>query len=78
MEYIIGVFVSLGIQWLKSKSRISGGMTLFILALVSVAAAAIYTWLSQYTDFWPVLVQVLTVAGAFHNFIIKRFSPDNA
>lgn len=72
MEYILGVFVALGVEWLKSKANISGAGTMFVLAIVAVVAAAVYVWLSQYTDFWPVLVQVLTIAGAFHNFIIRQ------
>jgi ABC-type Mn2+/Zn2+ transport system permease subunit len=75
MEYIIGVFVSLGVEWLKKNTRVSGGAVLFILALVSVAAAAVYTWLSS-SGYWEAISAILITAGAFHNFIIKRFTPN--
>lgn len=72
MEYIIGVAVSLFIQWLKNKLSTSSSQTLGVLLLVAFAAAAFYTIIVS-AGFWPVIRDVLITAGAFYAFIIQRF-----
>lgn len=72
MEYIIGVGVSLFIQWLKTKMGTTSGETLALLLFVAVASAALYT-IAVSTGFWPVIRDVLITAGAFYTFIIQRF-----
>jgi hypothetical protein len=39
---------------------------------LSLTLAGLYVLLSA-TAFWPVIVAILTTAGAFHNFVIRRF-----
>jgi hypothetical protein len=71
MEYILGVFVSLSVEGLKSKYGADGMRTMTILTLASVGAAVIYAVLSA-NGYWSTLAQILTTAGAFHNFIIRQ------
>jgi hypothetical protein len=55
------------------KSKFGGGLwTLGILALTSIALAALYS-LVVYTGYWETVATVLTVAGAFYAFVIQRF-----
>jgi len=73
MEYlvIIGVGVSLLMQVLKKYST-STMMTYVVLFILSVLGATIYYFLAQ-TSYWTDIVKILTIAGAFHNFVIRRF-----
>jgi len=72
MEYIFGIIVSLIAQVFK---RVLGTDTLGTYAAVaalSILAAGVYVLLKD-TPIWAVIVQILITAGAFHNFIIRRF-----
>lgn len=73
MELIIGAAVSLLIQWLKERMGTSEWGTLGILFLVSVLAAAVYTYLVN-VGLWETVYNVLVTAGAFYAFIIQRFT----
>ena len=72
MEYILGVAVSLLVQWLKVKMNTDTWTTMLAVLMFSFVGAAGYVLLSH-TDFWPVIVQILTVAGAFYAYILQRF-----
>ena len=72
MEYVIGVAVSLVVEALKRYFGVNALGTYVAIACVSVFGAGIYVLLSS-SPFWPVIVQVIVTAGAFHNFIIRRF-----
>jgi hypothetical protein len=75
MEYIIGVLVSLFAQWTKRTFGTAVLGTYISVFLISLVGAAIYVYLKD-TDLWPVLVQIVTVAGAFYAFVIRRFEED--
>lgn len=72
MEYILGIVVSLLVQLIKNKLGTDTLGTLGSVLVISIAAAGIYVAFSG-SDFWPLIVQTLTVAGAFYAFIIQRF-----
>lgn len=75
MEYIIAAGVALAVQWLKKKMGTNVLGTYVIVLAVSLGAAGVYVYLEG-TPLWPVFVQVLTVAGAFYAFIIRRFESE--
>ena len=78
MEYtiILGVGVSLLLQVLKkySSSKLNTYIILFILVTV---ASILYHFLVQ-TSYWTDIVQILATAGAFHNFVIRRFEEESS
>lgn len=75
MIYFIGIGVSILIQWLKNSYGTSGMKTVFILFLVSLAAAVGYTYLS-YLGVWESVAKILMTAGAFYSFVIQRFETE--
>jgi hypothetical protein len=64
--------VSLIVQGVKQYFGTSGPGTYAVLAIVSVVGAAFYVFFSS-LSFWPVIVQVILVAAAFHNLLIRPF-----
>ena len=72
MEYILGVVVSLLVQWLKFKFDTRGLTTKVILLLVALASAAVYTQLMK-LGLWAPVAQILMTAGAFYAFVITAF-----
>lgn len=74
MEYIIGVFLAIFLEWTKTKLKISGLGTMVVLFLLALVASLVYTWLA-YAGYWETVAQVLVMAGAFHNFIIRQVKP---
>lgn len=72
MEYILGVIVSALVQFSKIKWGLTSTKTLFAVAGISLVAAGLYTRFVD-TEFWPLIVAVLTTAGSFYTFIIRRF-----
>jgi hypothetical protein len=70
MEIIIGAIVSLIVQFVKGKN--SQYVTLAILAVLSLAAAGLYTVLVD-TGYWDAVYGILVTAGAFYAFVIQRF-----
>lgn len=75
MEYILGVIVSLIAQVTK---RTVGTDTLGTYAAVlglSLCAAAVYVTVKD-TAMWPTIVQIALTAGAFHNFVVRRFEQE--
>ncbi len=72
MEYIIGVLVSLLVQFLKPRMGTDTVGTMLIVLMISFIGAGSYVLLSN-TPFWATFVQVVTVSGAFYAFIIRQF-----
>lgn len=72
MEYILGVVVSLGVQKLKNWTRVGEWGVLAVIAGASILAAWAYTALAA-AGYWESISQILITAGAFHNFVIRRF-----
>lgn len=72
MIYILGIAVSLLVQWLKSAFPTSGWKTIGVLIGVSIVASLIYTYL-VHVGLWGSVAQILTTAGAFYAFVIQRF-----
>lgn len=72
MEIILGVIVSLISQVAKKYTKGDRVATYAVIVGLSLGGAAVYVLL-QDTEYWPTIVAILTSAGAFHNFIIRRF-----
>lgn len=76
MEIIIGVGVSLLLQWLKSIFT-SQWQTLGFLLILCVGAAGLYTVLVD-AGYWDVVAKILMTAGAFYTFVIQRFESNSS
>lgn len=72
MEYFIGVLVSLVAQRVKKYAGSNQYLSLVIVAVLSIAGAGVYAFLSE-TQGLATVTRILVTAGAFHNFIIRRF-----
>lgn len=72
MEYILGIIVSLIAQ--ISKEKLSQTGTLVLVFLLSILASVAYFFLIQNETIYNSFVQIMVTAGAFHNFIIRRFN----
>ena len=75
MEYIFGVIITLLVKYLKTKFETDGMTTALILVVISLVSAGIYMLLVS-VGYWETLAQILIVAGAFHNFIIRSFAEE--
>lgn len=73
MLTIIGVGVSLLVAWLKKVYATNEYKTLFVLLLVSLAAATFYVLIKD-TSYWKAIFAILEAAGAFYAFILQRFN----
>ena len=71
MEILFPVAVSLLAQWLKKFSP-NEWATLGIVAVLSLVAAGVYTYLES-SGYWQAFLNILVVAGAIYTYIIKRF-----
>jgi hypothetical protein len=71
MEYFIGIFVSLLVQWIKVSGKTGTTLTYLIVLGLSFIAAALYVFIKD-TPIWPLFVEVVTISGAFYAFVITR------
>lgn len=72
MEYFIGIGASLLAQIVKKYAGTNTLGSYLVIAFVSLLSAALYVHFSD-TPLMGSFLQVLTVAGGFHNFVIRRF-----
>ena len=73
MEYLLGVVVSIIVEATKKYLNSNTPGTYFILLVVSVAGATGYYFLAH-SSYWATIVEILTVAAAFHNLVIRRLT----
>lgn len=75
MEYLLGVVVAMIVEAAKKylDSNVLG--TYFILLVVSVAGATGYYFLAH-SAYWSTIAEILTIAAAFHNLVIRRLNPE--
>jgi hypothetical protein len=71
MEYLLGVVVSIIVEVLKKYSRSTTVGTYAILLVVSVLGATGYYY-AAHSAYWPTALQILTIAAAFHNLVIRQ------
>jgi NhaP-type Na+/H+ or K+/H+ antiporter len=69
---IVGVAVSLLVEWLKRQFGTDEWKTLSVLAVVCLLAAAGYTYLRA-VGYLDTVVGVLVTASAFYALVITRF-----
>jgi hypothetical protein len=75
MEWILGVIVSLFVEWAKRTFGTDVFGTYIVVLVLSFVAAVTYVYLKD-TALWPVLVQIVTVAGSFYAFVLARFKDE--
>lgn len=71
MSYAIGAVVSIIVQILKKRFNTQEFETLALVFGGCIIAATLYVFL-QGTEYWDTVIQVITTAGAFYAFVIKR------
>jgi hypothetical protein len=76
MEYLLGVVVSLVVEVSKKYFNTNTVGTYFLLLITSVAGAAGYYFLAH-SSYWPTILQILTIAAAFHNLVIRQLTSTN-
>jgi uncharacterized membrane protein YobD (UPF0266 family) len=69
---IVGVIVSLFVQWLKNVAKAGEYTTLAIVVAVSLVAGLFYQLFST-APWWQGAIQTLAYAGAAYTFLIERF-----
>lgn len=72
--YLIGVVVSIIVEVIKRYAGTNKLATLGIVLIVSLVGASGYYYVSK-TSFFPELLGILTVAGAFYGLIIRNVLP---
>ncbi len=75
MEYLLGVVAALLVEAAKKYLKSNTAGTYFILLVVSVAGATGYYYIAH-SVYWSTIVEILTIAAAFHNLVIRRLNPD--
>lgn len=76
MEYMIGVIVSLVVQLVKRITKADTFGSYVLLFIFSLLGGLVY-YILQHSGHWQAIVQIVTVAAAFHNLIIRRFEKDS-
>ena len=69
---IVGVAVSLLVQWLKKQFGTDEYKTLGVVLVVSLLGAWGYTYLVT-AGYWESVLAILLTAGSFYTYIIARF-----
>ena len=72
MEILLGTAVSLVVEVTKKYFGTDTLGTMLAVAVLSLFASTVYTLYSD-TVWYQTAIQIAITAGAFHNFIIKRF-----
>lgn len=74
MDYFIGILISLVVEWVKKYFGTTSIGTMTILAVISIVVGVIINFLQTgYPAGISTAVQIFTIAGAFHNLVIRRF-----
>lgn len=71
MEMILGVGVSLLVQFMKRKYGTEGGKVVVACVALSVVSAIAYAGLVE-LGYLETVKEVLTTAGAFYAFVIRQ------
>ncbi len=71
LTYALGIAVSLIVQVIKKYFGINGLSTYVALAVISLIGSAIFVY-AQHLPFLPIIVQVIIIAAAFHNLLIRQ------
>ena len=74
MEYLLGVVVSIIVEAAKKYFDANIMGTYFLLLVVSLVGATGYYFVSH-SVYWATIVEILTIAAAFHNLVIRRLNP---
>ena len=69
---IIGVIVSVIVQFLKKKFGTNTQATLVAVIVISILAGSTYFMIKE-TSLWQPIVSILGFAGAVYTYIIQRF-----
>lgn len=74
MEYLLGVAVSIIVELAKKYFDANTLGTYFLLLVASLLGATGYYFLAHST-YWSTITEILTIAAAFHNLVIRRLNP---
>lgn len=69
---IIGVAVSMLVQWLKNKYGTDSNKTLIIVLGLSIITGSVYYFIKD-TNYYQTILSILAMAGAFYTYILQRF-----
>jgi uncharacterized membrane-anchored protein YitT (DUF2179 family) len=69
---IIGVAVSMLVQWLKTKYGTDSNKTLLVVLGLSIVTGTVYYFIKD-TNYYQTILSILAMAGAFYTYILQRF-----
>lgn len=69
---IIGVAVSMLVQWLKTKYGTDSNKTLLVVFGLSIVTGTVYYFIKD-TNYYQTILSILAMAGAFYTYILQRF-----
>lgn len=76
MDYILGIVVSLVVEWVKKKGNMSSLGTMVSLLVLSVGVATGYYFLVG-SEYWMQIAQIIVSAAGFHNLIIRQLQKND-
>jgi len=68
---VVGVGLSLAVEWLKAKYGTNGRALKAIVLLLSILIGGLYVWLRQ-TPYFETTLVVLGASSAFYAFLLKE------
>lgn len=68
---IVGVGLSLLMEWISRKFGVNGGAAKALTLLLSLAVGSIYVWIKD-TAYFQTIVLVLTTASTVYALILKK------
>lgn len=77
MEFIIGAGISLLVEYLKKSIGTNPWGTRLAVLVISIVGGLAYHFLRD-TVLWKTLLEILTAAGAFHNFVIRSVNESDS
>lgn len=72
MVYIIGILVSLAAEGFKRYAKLDNFWVIITVLGLSFVGSVGYA-MKEEVLVWPIFLLVFVVAGAFHNYVIRRF-----
>lgn len=68
---IVGVFLSLAVEWIQQKYGVNGGKAKLLTILLSVLVGGIYYAIRE-TPLWPTIIGVLSAASTVYALFIPK------
>ena len=71
MEIFLGSLISVIVQYAKRKWNIEGTGVIVLVLILAMVSAIVYQ-IFVYTNVWKDILEIMIVAAAFHNFILRN------